>query len=484
MSETRALLGKIVALRQRLEQAQAMAREADSVAASLLAERARRLQEQADVGDEIDARLDGAVRAAEAAAAEGGRPLPRQLTARARRALERGRGLLLRLRPLADSFDPPDDDEARAAARSVDPLAILYRETAAIADTALRTIPLLPESTAAQLHVCEGLEATLNVVEERLAVLTAALERREEERGRVERLAGLLADLEAGRPVTTGPFLAMADDLLADAREGGPLRFVTAETDDPVATTAAHSLTTARVIARVVRHDPDLRHRSRDAVVAALLHDVGMLRVPAEVLAAPGPLADEQRRLVEAHCRHGAELLALLDPEASWLSEAAAAHHERLDGTGYPDGLRAFQLSPLVRLLAVCDVYAALCVGRLYRPARETRTALTDTLLLAEQGKLDRQYAERLLLLSFYPVGSAVELADGTVGVVVATPAGRRDLLNPARPVVTLLLDPDGHPLPAPRHLDLAHCDDHSIVRSLTPEERRDLLGHRFPEWV
>jgi hypothetical protein len=124
-------------------------------------------------------------------------------------------------------------------------------------------------------------------------------------------------------------------------------------------------------------------------------------------------------------------------------------------------------------------------VGRLYRPARETRTALTDTLLLAEQGKLDRQYAERLLLLSFYPVGSAVELADGTVGVVVATPGGRRDsLLNPARPVVTLLLDPEGHPLPAPRHLDLAHSDDHSIVRSLTPEERRELLGARFPEWV
>src|SRR5205823_6912636 len=78
MSETRALLGKIAALRQRLEQAQAMAREADSVAASLLAEKARRLQDQVDVGEEVDVRLVDAVRAAAPPAADTKAPLPRQ----------------------------------------------------------------------------------------------------------------------------------------------------------------------------------------------------------------------------------------------------------------------------------------------------------------------------------------------------------------------------------------------------------------------
>jgi hypothetical protein len=141
-------------------------------------------------------------------------------------------------------------------------------------------------------------------------------------------------------------------------------------------------------------------------------------------------------------------------------------------------------ISSLARLLAVCDVYAALCCPRPYRAARETRTALTDTLLQAEQGLLDREHAERLLLLSFYPVGTAVELADGSLGLVVATHPSRRELNNAARPVVVLVTDTKGQPLASPRPVDLAQCPNRSIVRSLSAVERSSLLGLRFPEWA
>src|SRR5204863_5345291 len=134
--------------------------------------------------------------------------------------------------------------------------------------------------------------------------------------------------------------------------------------------------------------------------------------------------------------------------------------------------LHSQQLSPLTRLLAVCDVYAAGCQARPYRGPRDTRTSLTDTLLLAEQGKFDRHYAERLLHLSFYPVGSVVELADGSLAGVVAAPAGLHDLQAPARPVIALLTDAHGHYLPSPRYLDLSQGDSHSIVRALGAEER------------
>jgi hypothetical protein len=132
----------------------------------------------------------------------------------------------------------------------------------------------------------------------------------------------------------------------------------------------------------------------------------------------------------------------------------------------------------------VCDVYSALCEARQHRDARESRTALADTLLLADQGALDRQACERLLHLSFYPVGSVVELADGMVACVVATPVGKRDLNTPARPVVSVLADSQGKLLPTPRFLDLAQCDSGGIVRTLTPEERNRLLGQRYPEMV
>src|SRR5262249_6424599 len=147
-------------------------------------------------------------------------------------------------------------------------------------------------------------------------------------------------------------------------------------------------------------------------------------------------------------------------------------------------GLKDAQIGPLPRLLALADVYAALCCLRPHRPASDPRTALTDTLLLAERGKLDATLAERLLHLSFYPVGSMVELADGSVGLVVATHLAPRQLHTPGKPVVALLTDRDGKPLATPRHLDLAECEGGTIVRSLAAGQRRDLLARRYPELV
>ena len=494
MSETQVLLGKIAALRKRLEQAQNLVRDAGTAASALAEGRGGNgtwaAEALAAAGSEHDALLDAAVRPVTVVASPDGPALPRQLTARARRVLERGRDLLGRLRGLADAFAPAvagpeaaDDGVVRLDRH--DPLAVLYRETASMTDTALRMVPLFPNTATAQMQLCEGMEGILNAVAARLATLSAGVERHQKESGLVGRLAGLLSDLEAGEPVTLEQFAALAEEVLAEADDGAPLRFLDPDAAAGTAhAVACHSLTVARVAARVVRYDPDLCHRPLDAILAALVHDAGMLRVPAEILADPGVLDDGRRRRLEAHTRDGAELAACLAPEAHWLIEAAAWHHERLDGTGYPDGLGGHQLAPLTRLLAVCDVYAAQCAARPHRPARDPRTALADTLLLAEQGLLDRAQAEHLLHLSFYPVGAAVELADGAVGVVVATPGPRRDLDNPARPVVALLADARGEALALPRYLDLAHRDGPGIVRTLPAAERRAVLGRRFPEWA
>jgi hypothetical protein len=402
--------------------------------------------------------------------------LPAQLTTRAARLLRRGGELLARLRAVADESPWQQGED--------DPLAGLYRESLAMTDTVLRTVQAFPEAPSAQVRLCEGLDAILAVVAERLTALTVAVAARRRERGRLDALADLLGALASGRPVEMAPLTSLAEAVLDDAQQALPLRWLAGPAQEPTRFVAAHGLLTAQVSARLTRHDPDWRARPLEPVLAALLHDVGMLRVPPEVLAKPGPLDDDERRAVEAHAALGAEVLSRLPPETLWLAEAAANHHERLDGTGYPAGLRDLQLKPLVRLLAVCDTYAALASPRPHRPALETRTALTDTLLAAEKGALDRQLAERLLQLSFYPAGTAVELADGSLGVVVATHAGRRDLAAPGRPVVALVTDARGQLLPVPAHVDLAECEGRSVLRSLPPGERRELLGRRYPEWA
>lgn len=477
MSDTQVLLGKIAMLRQRLEQSQGLAGDVAGTHASP-AHRLERLQQQLEAGAEHDEALDATVRPIAPSAGTG--PMPQQLTARARRVLERGRDMLHRLRTLGEELDRLDALELNEN----EPLRTLYRESAAMVDSSLRWIQTFPDSPSAQLRLCSGLEASLELLDERLRRLAVIVEHRQLEFGRVARLTELLTSLERGSAPDLQLFVAMAEEIVQEAEENHPLRFLSGPAGRIAQFVACHSLTVAQVVARVARHDPEMRGRLLEPVLAALLHDVGMLRIPGELLLQTGPLEDSQRRLVESHCRVGSELVSSMLPGRTWLAEAACGHHERLDGTGYPDGLQDCRISPLNRLLAVCDLYAALCSSRPHRPARDPRSALADTLLLAEQGWLDRHHAERLLTLSFYPIGSVVELADGAVAGVVAVHAGKSDLALPARPVVALLTDCQGRPLPMPVHLDLAQVESRSVIRTLTPVERRSLLGRHHPEWA
>jgi HD-GYP domain-containing protein (c-di-GMP phosphodiesterase class II) len=531
MSETQVLLTRIAALRQQLEQAKGLTtiRPAASggpqppdVAGGQGVDEGAFERLVAD-GSKQNVALDRTLRQLmPVPAVQDSAIKPRQLTARARRILEEGRELLGELRRLANAFELESSDEHADNERN-DPLSRRYWETAAMAHTALRMLAAFPDAASAQLSLCEGLESILGVVAERIAEITAVLEQRRRETDQVETLARLLRALYAKEPIDLEAFLSLAKAILDEAQQAAPLRFLSCDdawralardeargmkdeggkaffdssliphplcppsqggdggvfAPRPSASTwparfvACHSLTVAQVIARIVRHDPDFRNDLLKPVLAALLHDAGMLGVPPMILSQATPLDDTQRRLVEAHTRLGAELVARLAPSqveaggVSWLADAAIGHHERLDGTGYPAGRQEAQLEPLTRLIAVCDVYAALCTARPHRPARDTRTALTDTLLLAEQGLLDRYLAERLLQLSFYPVGSLVELTDGALGVVVATHMGRPDLASLARPVLALLTDNQGKRLPVPRHLDLAESEDRSILRAV-----------------
>lgn len=482
MSDTRQLMARIAALRQKLEQAPALAPQ--SVGTAEPSQRLKALAEQVAIAGRQAELLDETVR--KLTEDPRGKPeLPARLTARARRLVARGGDLLAELRSLAGAFPSAESMDLN------DPLACRYREALRMTDTALRTVQAYPESPSVQLRLCEGLEGILEVIAERIDALKCLVERQHHHEQQVAALADLMMRLDASQPVELRPFTMIVDGLRAEAEDSAPVRFLAVTPALPagpndkawVARLAAcHGLTTAQVVARLVRRDPEYRSRPFEPILAALLHDVGMVTMPSEVVGKPGPLEDEQKRLIERHTLRGPELAGRLLPGSAWLAEVAAGHHEHLDGTGYPAGLREVQIGPLVRLIAVCSIYAAMSSPRPYRPARAPRTALTDTLLLAEKTVLDRGQAERLLQLSFYPVGSVVELADGSIGVVRASNLGRRDLHNPGRPVVQLLSDPRGKLLAVPRFLDLAECEGRSIVRCLAADERRQLLGQRHPD--
>ncbi|HTK75682.1 MAG TPA: HD domain-containing phosphohydrolase [Gemmataceae bacterium] len=486
MSDTRVLLQRITALRQRLNQAQGMLQEAGAAAAHLLAapkspNLTEKLEEQVTAGARVQALLDGSLRqiAGVLDGEDGVRPT--QLTTRVRRLLERGRDLVQRLRSLAE--DPAMSDDMD------DPLVQCVRSATAMLESSMRFVQAFPDAPSAQLRLSEGLDGILAAIADRIGGVAAAVIQRRQDGDRIDTLAQLLAGLAAGSSRTLDPFTALAEAVVADARQGKPMRLLDAgpakaESGWLARHAAAHSLTVAQVVARLVRHDSETPRLGMLPVLAALLHDAGMVTLDPEAVAHPDPLSDAQRRIVERHPQAGAELVARHIANAGALPEHIRTHHERLDGSGYPAGLRAQQIGPLARLLAVADVYAALSCERLHRHAVDPRTALTDTLMLAERGALDRAWAERLLNLSFYPVGTVVELTDGSIGRVMATHLPRGDVQTPARPVVALVKDPQGHWLPTPQALDLSEAEGRAVVRALPARQRRKLLGERYPQWA
>jgi HD-GYP domain-containing protein (c-di-GMP phosphodiesterase class II) len=487
MTDGQTLLKRIAALRQQLEDTQDVCLQTSDASEPVDAARIRRLEQQISLGGEEIGLLSSNLRQlSPTAPIVDATSLPKQFTSRARQALEHSRRLLDRLRPLADEFASvaTEDLVQTGANGESSPFADRYNETTAMVEVVLRMIQAFPDSPTAQLRLCEGIEAILQVVDQRVAVLDQAATARRQQEAALCRLAEFLTRLYAGALVDMAAVNALVTSILADAQSGAPFRFLSAPAQEPARFVAAHSLTVAHVAARIGRHDPDFRKDPHQPILAALLHDVGMLHVPAVTLSNAAALDDAERRTIEAHPRIGAEILARALPSASWLAETAAGHHDRLDGTGYPDGLREHQLTSLTRFISVCDVYAALAAPRPHRAALDTRTALADTLLLAERGLLDRYHAERLLQLSFYPVGSVVELADGAIGVVVATHSGRRDLNAPARPVLALLTDAERQPLAMPQYLDLGLCENRSIIRALKQGDRHEVLGGRYPEFA
>jgi len=112
-------------------------------------------------------------------------------------------------------------------------------------------------------------------------------------------------------------------------------------------------------------------------LLGAYVHDVGQLRIPHELLRKPGPLTREERELVQMHPIWGIELLA--DVEFPWdLKPVIRWHHERYDGTGYPDRLKGDEIPLAAQIVGILDVYDALTTARAYQPARTADQAVAE----------------------------------------------------------------------------------------------------------
>lgn len=154
------------------------------------------------------------------------------------------------------------------------------------------------------------------------------------------------------------------------------------------------------------------------AGLAGLLHDVGKLAIPGAILNKPGKLTEHEFDVIRQHPQRGAHLLRTSVPMCEMVLDVCLHHHEKIDGSGYPDRLVGEQISLFSRMAAICDVYDAVTSDRPYNEAWGPAIAIQK---MSEW----KQHFDTSVFQAFvksvgiYPVGSIVRLSSGDVGVVV-----------------------------------------------------------------
>ena len=161
-------------------------------------------------------------------------------------------------------------------------------------------------------------------------------------------------------------------------------------------------------------------HRLVDLGLAALLHDIGMTRLPESILT-KGKWTNEEKAEMQRHPQYGYEILSKLGKDYQWVADVAYQEQEREDGSGYPRGLKGDQIEEYARIIAVADCFAGLTRSRPDRRGMLPFDAVRF-MLQNQRGTFSQQVLKILLQkLSAFPLKSYVKLNSGAVGRVVET---------------------------------------------------------------
>jgi len=223
--------------------------------------------------------------------------------------------------------------------------------------------------------------------------------------------------------------------------------------------TYMHSVAVCALMVALSRQIGLDEKQTREAGMAGLLHDLGKAMMPMEVLNKPGKLTDEEFRIIKSHPVEGHRLLVEGGGAGEVSLDVCLHHHEKVDGSGYPQGLQGDQISLFAKMGAVCDVYDAITSNRPYKsgwdPAESIRK-MTEW----NAGHFDaRVFQAFVKSVGIYPTGSLVKLASGRLGVVVEQ--SQKSLLAPT---VKVFFSTKSKTYIPPETIDLSRAGAEKIV--------------------
>ena len=273
--------------------------------------------------------------------------------------------------------------------------------------------------------------------------------------------------LKAGEPIDITPLAAVAEEMVDTMFTHGDAMLCLARIRAKDAYLMEHSMNVAILLANFGRYLGLERNVLKELTLGGLLHDVGKIMTPDEVLNKPGKLTDEELEVMREHVVHSHDILAATAGITPIMLEVAANHHERLDGTGYPQRLKGDQLSLYTRMSGIVDVYDAVTADRVYKQGMQPTQAFRILLKGIDQ-HFDAELVTKFIkCMGVYPVGTLVQLSNQRLAVVM-----QRNEQQPLKPVVKVIYHATQRHYLEVQWLDLArNGGQESIESTVDPKE-------------
>lgn len=237
--------------------------------------------------------------------------------------------------------------------------------------------------------------------------------------GSRDALASMFTEAKMGKSLDAEAAMPLVEEIAGSVlrNPGALISLARLKTADDY--TYMHSIAVCALmisLARQLRMDDT---QTREAGMAGLLHDIGKMCIPPDVLNKPGKLTDTEFGVVKRHPEEGHRMLLEGRGVGAVALDVCLHHHEKMDGSGYPHKLKADQISMLARMGAVCDVYDAITSNRSYKVGWDPAEALRKMTEWCKGHFDEAVFHAFVRSLGIYPVGSLVRLHSGRIAVVV-----------------------------------------------------------------
>lgn len=308
----------------------------------------------------------------------------------------------------------------------------------------------------------QALEASsTQIIDSRRIDIAGELEKARKLHSQAISLVGsLMQDVKVGKNIDVTPFDDIADNMISSIFRNQDALACLGRIRNKDSYLLEHSVNLAvlmGIFGKAQGLSDDSLHQS---VVGALLHDIGKVLTPDQVLKKPGKLTESEFKVMREHVVHSYNILKATPGIPTLTLNVAAQHHERFDGSGYPKGLKGHEICCEGRMVAIIDVYDAITANRVYHKALTPTNAMKKLLEWSDH-HFDPNLVQRFIkTMGVYPVGSLVELESQRLAIVIESAE-----IDQVKPIVRAIYDRKRKSYIRIEDINLAHpsCQDRII---------------------